>query len=426
MVSFGDVFFIGRFIVFCIIVIPIGLIIGKKLYHNVKQEEHLEKGKVLQRIMKTYVVVQCFAWPSILSLMGVMTILARTVDLTEDNPPLETLLRAMISIYKFLYTLTICYVGFNSLITAICRYIFIVVVQHNDVLTIKRIRKWILISSIIVPILLGISHEATVPMHKTWVNILGHMIAPEHDSMALISTHEKRNITIKLHQSPLFNFVDEYFPCTIKLGIKTLFTVLKVVIFSNVIEGCLYTHIYIINRRSENKGVVNVLMSEESRIKRNRTKTINLQMTVISWSLEFVAGFIVLLQLVDRIKSFEIQIPLAIFTMVFNFIIIPSTYLLNTTFYKAFIVTQGWWKWFRTLISSNQAASTNQVALEPNINPNSRLNSKVVPSKNVDKKSNRCLDAESQSNIPSQSNPSVSGMQFNQDNRNNVLYNNYM
>ena len=112
--------------------------------------------------------------------------------------------------------------------------------------------------------------------------------------------------------------------------------------------------------------------------------------------------------------------------MVFNFIIIPSTYLLNTTFYKAFIVTQGWWKWFRTLIFSNQAASTNQIALEPNVKPNSRLNSKVVPSKNVDKKSNRCLDAESQSNIPSQSNPSVSGMQFNQDNRNNVLYNNYM
>ena len=40
-----------------------GIIISKKLYKNVREEVHQERGKVIQRIMKTYSLVQCVGWP---------------------------------------------------------------------------------------------------------------------------------------------------------------------------------------------------------------------------------------------------------------------------------------------------------------------------------------------------------------------------
>ena len=43
----------------------IGITIGRKFYQNVQKEDHQERGKVIQRIMKTYAMVQCIMWPVI-------------------------------------------------------------------------------------------------------------------------------------------------------------------------------------------------------------------------------------------------------------------------------------------------------------------------------------------------------------------------
>ena len=43
-----------------------GIFLGKKLYDNVQKEEHQEKGKIMQKILKTYVLVQCIGYPSML------------------------------------------------------------------------------------------------------------------------------------------------------------------------------------------------------------------------------------------------------------------------------------------------------------------------------------------------------------------------
>ena len=40
-------------------IMPIGIIVNRKLYHNIKNEVHRENGKVIQRILKTYSLVQC-------------------------------------------------------------------------------------------------------------------------------------------------------------------------------------------------------------------------------------------------------------------------------------------------------------------------------------------------------------------------------
>ena len=61
----SDIIEILAYSIFVLIVIPTGITVCKKLYDNVKNEEHLEKGKILQRITKTYAVAQCIAWPII-------------------------------------------------------------------------------------------------------------------------------------------------------------------------------------------------------------------------------------------------------------------------------------------------------------------------------------------------------------------------
>ena len=406
MLSIGLLFL---FLFLYLIAILFGLIIGKRLYQNIKQEERGEKGQVLQRIMKTYIIIQCIAWPLTLSLFVVVSIVARTTQFTGKNLALEVFLRALISSKRFLYTLTLLYVGFNSLIVAICRYIFIVLVQHNDTFTIKKIRSWVIAASIFIPMMLAILHEATSPLNDRWLDTI-RMETPANSTSVIISKYPVTNATIIVHQSPVFTIFDEYVPPAIKFGISIMCTAMKLVIFSNILEGCIYLHIYIYNRRSENKETVNSSLSEESKIKRHRTKIINLQMTIISWALEFVTGLTSLIYLVGYWLSavnvvvdfdYSMRILFVFLPVVLNFIIIPSSYLLHTEICKAFVIAHGWCRGFTNIFfreritplqNAGQVLDRNQVATfnhtvatskyppERSIgNPNDKLRSNQVP-----------------------------------------------
>ena len=393
-----DTFTIGLFvfILLDLFAIPFGLIIGKKLYQNIKQEELQQKGQVLQRIMKTYIVIQCIAWPLIMSLFTVLLILAKTTQLNGKMSALEVFLRALISSCRFFYVLILCYVGFNSLLVAICRYIFIVVVQHNDTFTIKKIRSWVIAASIVIPVMVATLHEATVPLNSRWMGVLEKMVTPDNSTSVINSSYPIQNTTLIVHQSSIFTIFDEYVPTTIIFGIRVACAAMKLVIFSNVFEGCIYLHIYICNRRSENKDSVNASLSEESRIKRNRKNTINLQMTIISWSLEFVAGLISLIivrrshllpagnVVVDSYISDYIMRVFIFFSPVFlNFILIPSSYLTNTAINKKIIIVEGWWKWLTKIFSPERVSPTQNEAQEENRNPVAISNHSIATSKST-------------------------------------------
>ena len=121
----------------------IGITIGRKFYQNVQKEDHQERGKVIQRIMKTYAMVQCIMWP-------VIGILAFTFYINKIalNKIDHSLLRPSISLLRFVFTLFRSYIGFNSLIIALCRYSFIVYENQVFKIGLKRIRN-IYISMII-------------------------------------------------------------------------------------------------------------------------------------------------------------------------------------------------------------------------------------------------------------------------------------
>ena len=229
-----------------LVIIPLGLVIGWKLYNNIKNEEHKEKGKVIQRILKTYCVVQCVAWPLFSSIFGFVFFTKRSA-FAFHHPLLMTI---MVSSLRALVKLNLLYVGFNSFIIAICRYVFIM--PFFDYISITKLRKFVVASSILVPISLGILTEAftsyplATPITSNPMVQLNLMIPDE----TIIEPNESlRNHTFLIPESPLFVVVDKYLPDTFKYGSRLVLHVILFVMYSNIPECFFYTHIFITNER---------------------------------------------------------------------------------------------------------------------------------------------------------------------------------
>ena len=93
--------------------------------------------------------------------------------------------------------------------------------------------------------------------------------------------------------------------------------------------------------------MVNQLLSEESKIKRNRKTAIGIQATAISWMLELLGGMTLLFSYAfvkDREELVDL-LTLLIFVGLY-FILIPVSYLLITEKYKLRILEHGWYKSF--------------------------------------------------------------------------------
>ena len=122
--------------------------------------------------------------------------------------------------------------------------------------------------------------------------------------------------------------------------------------------------------RSENQQFLNAALSDDARIKRGRTRTVNLQMTFISWSLEFISGIITMAfiyiihhGIYDNISK---HVLLAL-DICINSIVIPGSYLLNSEVNKSLIVAGGWYRAIRNLLLP---ARHNQIQPEPPIELN--------------------------------------------------------
>ena len=103
--------------------------------------------------------------------------------------------------------------------------------------------------------------------------------------------------------------------------------------------------------RSENKERVLACLSEDSIRKRRRRNTIGIQITVISWVLEFLSGFI----LVSRYWTMQTNQGSQWTDRMFGFfdifvclVLIPSSYLLNDEAVKWAIHAIGWTKFCRS------------------------------------------------------------------------------
>ena len=112
--------------------------------------------------------------------------------------------------------------------------------------------------------------------------------------------------------------------------------------------------------------MVNQLLSEESKIKRNRKTRIGIQTTTISWILEFMGGSIVFFSyclVKDRDECTDLITLL--FMVSLNFILIPASYLMIPANYKQHIYEKGWYKSLtRPLHNSNKIIPSRSIDLE--------------------------------------------------------------
>ena len=131
----------------CFIVMPLGIALNKDLYAKIKNEEHKEKGKIVQTLMKQYSLLQCIACSLLLVLFGLFYLCYHVYNLISE-PYGHYLLNTL----RFAYGLYRDYVSFNSLIIAIIRYTFVVMGTNAEAFGISKLRHLFIGCSIGIPI----------------------------------------------------------------------------------------------------------------------------------------------------------------------------------------------------------------------------------------------------------------------------------
>ena len=126
--------------------------------------------------------------------------------------------------------------------------------------------------------------------------------------------------------------------------------------------------------RCQNKSALQAMLTEEYKLKRHKQTKVSIQMTVISWSLEFLTGVLSMTAMyLSRNEETNVDV-IAVIVIVdtsLNFILIPSTYVFNNEMNKTFIMAEGWWKIMTRCFRSNRvhpAAPGNNCELDENKN----------------------------------------------------------
>ena len=234
----------------CGLMLPISFLINKTLYTKVKNEEHREKGKVIQEIIKTYSLVQCILLPCIAIFQTLLHISIVTLEFIEI-----TTARYLIAALKCVGSYYVEFVSLHSLIIAISRYAFLVFDSKAERFGVKNLRKVLLLSSICVPVLTTILYDATFSINTLsyfcrYLNgCRSSQIPNVNGSVNVNDDHDSSE-----YDSPLYLIVKENFPKQFIYGIKLFLWVLWFLFYSNIMEGFIYLHTFIAMKRYYNKG----------------------------------------------------------------------------------------------------------------------------------------------------------------------------
>ena len=223
------------YVITCVFVIPSVILVNKKLYLNIKNEEHLERGKVIQYLVKTYALVQCVGWPFMILTYGSFRLISHfSVDL-----PLRTITHS----FRFLFTIFRDYVQFHSLIIAITRYTFIVHDSSAARFGINRLRKIFIATSFVIPLLSSVFYELTHPIERTYL----YWFYGEKWTVISQNVTENQNAEQSGDELESAFFVQfrTFFSSSVINAISAVENVIFSIIYSNLVEGCIYYHIFI-------------------------------------------------------------------------------------------------------------------------------------------------------------------------------------
>ena len=116
------------------------------------------------------------------------------------------------------------------------------------------------------------------------------------------------------------------------------------------------------------------MLTEEYKIKRRKQNKVSIQMTVLSWSLEFLTGLLSMSAMYlarNEDTNVDVIAVIVVIDTSLNFILIPSTYVFNNEMNKTVIMAEGWWKIFPSCFRSNRV---HPAALKNNKGPNENPN----------------------------------------------------
>ena len=233
------------YIVLCLIIISLGTLINFKVYRNINDEEFKEKGKIVQRILKSYCMVQCFAWPFILVLFGVVCTVIRSSFIIYY----PTMAMVSMDIAEFIIAFVFLYVGFNSFIIGLCRYVFVIIITHNDTSTVKMIRKLIFAASISVPTILTICNLTFLPLSEKKINLMPDQIEIMESVMLNNTGYEIQNETLIIPRATIYTFARDVVPQFLRYPIQCVLEFITFLACSNIIEGGFYIHIFWYKKR---------------------------------------------------------------------------------------------------------------------------------------------------------------------------------
>jgi len=225
-----------------VIGIPLVILVNKKLYSNIRNEEHLEKGKVIQYIIKTYALVQCISWPFLLAFHGTLFLSIRVFGAFNNS-----LAPYLISTFRFCMTFNRDYVQFHSLIIAVCRYVFLVFEAKAEVLGIKKLRAVLISSSVAIPLVTALTYDMTVPIEEAYLHLFFNQT---HPTIATENNSFSNELpSLILYQSPVFSIVQNYFPTVVVYAIRLFDISMFLIMYSGIVEGIIYAHIFIVCNR---------------------------------------------------------------------------------------------------------------------------------------------------------------------------------
>ena len=222
------------------LVMVFGVIINKKLFKNVKEESTGERGKVFQKIMKNYAIIQSIGWPSIWAWLLGLGIL-----LQNFGPTIPACVYANglhIGIFSYIWLRT--YVGLNSLILALGRYIFVVHDRHVLHWGVETVAKVLIRGSFIIPLLMALLSDSVLTLeYNGWLAQIQEYETECYSAEDHVHDSNLVNRTTNnLFKSPLYTIFHSLFPSWFTSGLYVLNIVLVVILFSNISEGIIYVN----------------------------------------------------------------------------------------------------------------------------------------------------------------------------------------
>ena len=215
-----------------------GVTVNKKLYITIKNQILGERGKVFQQIMKSYAVIQAIGWPFITFWMFGTGILLQNFG--DIFPPCVYVNLVHIGIFSYMFLRG--YVGFNSLVQAAGRYLFVVHDKHVMKWGVETVAKVLIRSSFIIPFFMAVLANSVVTFEcNGWMSQIQEYASLCYTKDLAYGHSDIENGTAKeLFKSPVYNLLHSNFPTWFTSGMNMLFIVLAVTLFSNVCEGIIY------------------------------------------------------------------------------------------------------------------------------------------------------------------------------------------